>query len=163
MEKFLCVMAGYDKNTETLLAKLQNNLYENGYIGEQTKNLPQHITLGTYEVSWEREIKELIKEVSNKTKPFSITFNHIGIFGGSEVLFIAPDPNRSLLDLKENFGESYNWTPHTTMLIDKSNIICKALPLIANEFHAFEGHIENIYLYEFWPTRYICHERFNSL
>jgi 2'-5' RNA ligase len=161
MEKFLCVMAGYDINTEKQLAELQNHLFENGFIGKQTKNLPQHITLGTYEVSREIEVRELIKNVTYKVKPFSITFSHIGIFGGSEVLFIAPDPNRALLDLKENFGESYNWTPHTTMLIDKPDVIYRALPFVAHDFKGFEGRIESIYLYEFWPTRYICHEVFH--
>jgi 2'-5' RNA ligase len=154
--KILCVMAGYDKNTENLLTSLQNKLFKDGYIGEQTKNLPHHITLGTFDISREMEIRELIKEVSNNTNPFSITFNHIGIFGESKVLFVAPDPNRALLDLKEKFEESYNWTPHTTMLIDKPEIIYKAMPLIASEFRAFEGRIENIFLYEFWPSRFIC-------
>lgn len=156
--KFLCVMAGYDKNTENKLSCLQNKLFECGFIGEQTNNIPQHITLGTYEVSRENEIRELIKKVSDKTNPFNITFNHIGIFGGSEVLFVAPDPNRELLDLKEYFGPSHNWTPHTTMLIDKAEIIYEALPIVANEFTAFDGWVENIYLYEFWPTRYISQE-----
>jgi 2'-5' RNA ligase len=153
-------MAGYDLDTEKRLANLQHKLFENGFHGEQTKDIPLHITLGTYDITKEKEIADLVKAVAHKTKPFSITFSHVGIFGGSKVLFIAPDTNRELLDLKENFGESYNWTPHTTMLIDKPEIIYSGIPIIANEFEAFEGQVESIYLYEFWPTRFILCEKF---
>lgn len=134
-------------------------LYKKGYDGEHTKDLPQHITLGTFRVSQEMEIRELLKKVAAKTEAFTITFNHVGIFGGSKVLFIAPDLNRKLLELKENFSDSHNWTPHTTMLIDKPNIIYQALPIVADKFEAFEGYINYIYLYEFWPTRFICSEK----
>jgi hypothetical protein len=44
-DKFLCVMAGYDDNTENKLSDIQNKLYEKGFVGNHTKNLPQHITL----------------------------------------------------------------------------------------------------------------------
>lgn len=157
--KFLCVMAGYDKNTELLFSNMQKDLYAKGFTGKQTKDIPQHITLGTYEVSRELEISNLVKAVVNQIKSFKITFNHIGIFGGSEVLFIAPDTNKDLLDLKEKFGSSYNWTPHSTLLIDKPEVICQAIPSVTSNFKAVEGYIEYIYLYEFWPTRFICSER----
>ncbi len=154
-DKFLCVMAGYDDNTEKQLAEIQNKLYENGFSGNHTKDLPQHITLGTFPFDKEREIVELVKKVANETKQFEITFNHIGIFGGSEVLFIAPDANYSLIKLKEYFGESFGWTPHTTMLIDKVENIHKAIPIVTENFSSFQGKVQSIHLYEFWPTRHI--------
>jgi hypothetical protein len=46
-KKFLCVMDGYDKITEKNLASIQNELYNVGFVGTQTKSLPKHITLGT--------------------------------------------------------------------------------------------------------------------
>jgi len=153
--KFLCVMAGYDDTTEEHLASIQNKLYEKDFVGTHTKNLQQHITLGTFSVEKEAELFNLVKKVAAETKSFKITFNHIGIFGGSNVLFIAPDPNKSLLKLKENFGESFNWTPHTTMLIDNAENIYAALPIVAENFVPFEGQVQKIHLYEFWPTRHI--------
>lgn len=75
-------------------------------------------------------------------------------------MFIAPDTSRNLLDLKECFGSSYNWTPHTTLLIDKPEVINQAIPIITSDFISAEGYIEYIYLYEFWPTRFICSEKF---
>ena len=46
--KFLCVMAGYDDDTENYLAGIQKKLYAVGLTGQHTKNIPQHITLQTY-------------------------------------------------------------------------------------------------------------------
>lgn len=154
-KKFLCVMAGYDSATEQRLSEWQKLLYAKGYVGEQTKDLPQHITLGTFPIAKEREVTELVERIAQKTNPFELTFNHVGLFGGSKVLFIAPDPNRELLALKENFGDSYNWTPHTTMLIDKPEVIYQALPIVAESFQAFSGNVDSLYLYEFWPARFI--------
>ncbi len=154
-KKFLCVMAGYDEASEKYLAGLQQKLYDRGYIGEHTKNLPQHITLGTFAVEREEELKDLVFKVAHGTRAFPITFNHVGIFGGSKVLFVAPDPNRKLLELKESFGDSIGWTPHTTMLIEQPEKVYKALPVVMEEFHAFTGMITSLYLYEFWPTRFI--------
>lgn len=154
-DNFLCVMAGYDKDTEEYLASIQNALYAAGFTGTHTKNIPQHITLGTYSVDRETELVTLVRRVATETKMFSVSFNHIGIFGGSKVLFIAPDPDRNLLTLKERFGDSRHWTPHTTMLIDQPDTICAALPIVAEQFSAFVGEVQSIYVYEFWPTRHI--------
>lgn len=155
MDKFLCVMAGYDINTEKRLSDIQNKLYEKGFVGNHTKDLPQHITLGTFPVDEEGEVVNLLSKVSEETRQFEITFNHIGIFGGSRVLFIAPDTNYSLLKLKENFGDGFNWTPHTTMLIDEAESVFRAMPIVAECFEAFQGQVQTIHLYEFWPSRHI--------
>lgn len=154
-KKILCVMAGYDDDTEQRLAAMQNKLYEKGFVGTHTKNLPQHITLGTFSTEKETELIDIVTRVSQEIKPFDITFNHVGIFNGSNILFVAPDSNSSLFKLKENFGESYNWTPHTTMLIDKPGNIYAALPFLAESFKSFQGSVQNIHLYEFWPSRHI--------
>lgn len=154
-EKFLCVMAGYDAETETRLAGLQNMLYESGFCGRHTKNIPQHITLGSFPLSAEERLTALLKNLAGKTHAFPVTFNHLGIFGGAQVLFVAPDTSHELLDLKENFGDSFNWTPHTTMLIDDSEQIFAAQKLLTEKFSAFAGTVESLHLYEFWPTRHI--------
>ena len=161
-KKILCVMAGYDDNTERYLAAMQNRLYEMGFIGTHTKGLPQHITLGTFPIEEETKLIDLVTRISQEIRPFDITFNHIGVFNGSEVLFVAPDPNSNLFNLKKDFGESYNWTPHTTMLIDKPENIYAALPVLAESFKSFQGSIQNIHLYEFWPSRHILSRTFSK-
>jgi hypothetical protein len=63
-EKYRCVMAGFDAETEAKLAELQNLLYENGFAGTQTKGIPFHLPLAEISADdvrdeeWLKEIKE---------------------------------------------------------------------------------------------------------
>lgn len=161
-DKFLCVMAQYGKETEQKLKKIQKILLDNGFVGKQTPNLPNHITLGTFEVSQEEMLKERIKMVSKNFQSFDIKLNNIGLFE-LDVLFIAPLVTHELLNLQKHFSSNYadelDWTAHTTMLIDNHDIIQKALPYVAENFNGFVGRIESISLYEFWPTRFILEEK----
>ncbi len=154
-DRFLCVLAGYDRDTEAYLAGLQNELYARGFSGTQTRNLPQHITLGTFPTDREAALSERLRRVACEARPFDVTFNHLGLFSGGRVLFVAPDPNHPLLALRERFGPSDNWTPHTTMLIDEPEPVLRALPVLTGRFAPFRGRVERLYLYEFWPTRFI--------
>ena len=161
-DKALYVLAGYDEETELHLANIQNKLYEHGFTGTHTKNIPQHITLGSFSTEKEAELKDLLQRLSAEVPSFEVTFNHVGVFGGSKVLFVAPDSNEQLLKLKERFGDSYNWTPHTTMLIDNPEEIYKALPVVMENFSAFQGRITALHLYEFFPTRHIMSVHFEQ-
>ena len=159
-DKALYVLAGYDNATEMRLAALQNKLYEHGFTGTHTRNIPQHITLGSFPTEKERELTELLQKLSEEGSSFDVTFNHVGIFAGGYVLFIAPDHNTALLKLKENFGDSFDWTAHTTMLIDQPETVCRALPILMEDFTAFQGRVNALHLYEFFPTRHILSVRF---
>ena len=154
-DKALYILAGYDEKTETHLSGIQARLYARGFTGTHTKGIPQHITLGSYPVDREAHLIDLLHQLSKSTGSFEITFNHAGIFGGSRVLFIAPDVSHDLLSLKEHFGDSHGWTPHTTMLIDEPELILKALPVVMDAFSSFSGRVTSLHLYEFWPTRHI--------
>lgn len=153
--KFLCIMAGYDDETENHLAGIQKKLYAAGLTGQHTKNIPQHITLQTYPTNREGEVVELLRKIAEETAPFDVCFSHTGIFSGGKVLFIAPDKDSDLIALKEKFGPSFDWTPHTTMLIDEPENIQRAVPLVVQEFSSFNGKVTCLHLYEFWPTRHI--------
>lgn len=152
-EKLLCVMAGYDGETERRVEALRQNLVEAGYVGRQTPDIPHHITLGSFGPSEEERVEALAGKAAAEIRSFPVTFNHIGVFGGSQVLFLAPDPNRELLALREMFGDSWNWTPHTTLLIDEPARLFQAAPLAAGSFQAFSGRVEALLFYEFWPAR----------
>jgi len=154
-DKFLCVLAGYDSITENEINKIKNILNQNGFIGNQTKGLPNHITLGYYSVDREKELIDKLQAISSDLHVVNISFNHIGIFGGSKVVFISPDINSDLINLKEKFEENINWTPHSTLLIDEPEIIQKVIPLIMDEFKPMHGTIESLHLYEFMPARHI--------
>jgi 2'-5' RNA ligase len=161
-DRFLCVMALYDKETELKLKEIQKVLRDNGFMGKQTPNLPSHITLGSFDLSQEELLKEKLKAASQQFHSFDIKLNNIGLFG-LDVLFIAPSVNHELLNLQQHFNGDYadgfDWTAHTTMLIDDSQTIKKALPYVANNFRSFTGKIEAIRLYEFWPTRFVMEEK----
>ena len=153
--KALYILAGYDDATEKHLSGIQNALYAQGFVGIQTKNIPQHVTMGSFPVEKEEELVELLQKIAGEKEEFEVTFNHIGIFGGGKVLFVAPDVNKEMLELKEMFGPSRGWTAHTTMLIDEPEVVQKALPEVLKEFASFEGKMTTLHLYEFWPTRHI--------
>ena len=153
--KFLCLMAGYDDDTEKHLAGIQKKLYAAGFTGQHTKDIPQHITLQTYPCGQEAEVADMVRRIAAETDTFDVCFSHIGIFTGGKVLFIAPDKDTDLIALKEKFGPSFDWTPHATMLIDEPENIQKALPMVVGEFSSFWGKVKRLHLYEFWPTRHI--------
>lgn len=154
-DRFLCVLAGYDNNTEDHLCALQRSLYDTGFSGMQTKGIPMHFTIGYADRAAEDDLIAQLKRIASQTSSFDVTFNHIGIFGGGRVLFIAPDVSHAMLDLKEAFGGSDNWTAHTTMLIDEPDTIRAALPILTDGFSAFRGRVTQLHLYEFQPPRHI--------
>ena len=153
--KRLYILAGYDDDSEAILAGFQNNLYEKGFVGTHTKNIPMHITLGDFPTEREEALKVLLGKLSEEVDSFELTFNHLGIFGGAHVLFAAPDLSDELLELKEKCSDSFRWTPHTTILIDEPDVIFRAVPYVLHEFKPFVGKINSLHLYEFFPTRHI--------
>ena len=90
-DKALYILAGYDQKTDAHLSGIQARLYAQGFTGTHTKGLPQHITLGSYPVDKEAELIAFLHQLSTATGSIDVTFNHVGIFAGSRVLFIAPD------------------------------------------------------------------------
>ena len=154
-EKQLYILAGYDDASEEILAGFQNILYENGFVGTHTKGIPMHITLGSFPTDREEALKMLLQKLSSEVDSFEVTFNHVGIFGGAHVLFAAPDMSDELIALKERCSDSFDWTPHTTFLIDEPDVIFRAAPYVLHKFKPFVGRINSLHLYEFFPTRHI--------
>lgn len=159
-EKALYVLAGYDDNTEKILSGIQNKLYGSGFNGVQTKDIPMHFTLGSYDISQEHELRERLKKVADTHEAFNVEFNHVGLFRSpnNDVLFIAPEVSHEMLLLKDEFMDSkdkFSWSPHTTMLIDTHDVISKATQIVLDESKVPQGKVTTLYLYEFWPTRHI--------
>ena len=71
-KKFLCVMAGYDDETEKALSGLQNKLYEAGFSGVQTKDIPMHFTLGSYSLDREAELIGRLDKIEEEYKAFCL-------------------------------------------------------------------------------------------
>ena len=153
--KALYILAGYDDETGRRLQAIQDKLYEEGFTGTQTKNIPMHTTMGSFPTDMEEELKAKLIELSETVPAFDVSFSHVGMFSGARVLFVAPDASHKMLELKEKFGDSFGWARHTTMLIDDPEVIYKALPIVMEEFSSFKGKMSRLYLYEFFPTRHI--------
>lgn len=159
IERSLYVMAEFDQQTSQEMQDLESLLRAQGFTGQQSPNLPHHITLCVEKLENEARLRAHLQQVCSRTRRFELPFNHIGLFG-LKVLFLAPDVNRDLLDLYEQVcldGPSgQDWTAHATLWIDESPVILKALPLIAGHFSSIRARVERISLYEFWPTRFIA-------
>ena len=155
--KRLYILAGFDDSTARTLGDLQDRILAAGFMGRQTMGIPMHATLGSFPSAPEEEARlcALLRELSARVAAFPVTFNHIGVFGGGEVLFAAPDADGGLLSLKERFGPALGWTPHATLLIDGRERILEALPVALEAFRSFQGRVAALHLYEFFPARHI--------
>ena len=76
-DKKLYILAGYDDATEEQLAGLQKKLYEAGFVGKETKNIPMHITLGSFPTDREEELKAVlegaVEELAGNPKKLALT------------------------------------------------------------------------------------------
>ena len=163
-DKALYILAGYDDQTEEILSGIQHKLYDQGFSGLQTRDIPMHFTLGSYAVEQEEELKKRLGKIAETRRAFDTEFNHVGLFRlpENDVLFIAPEISREMLALKDEFRDSndqFNWSPHTTMLIDKPAVIQEATQSVLKEFRSFDGKVAVLHLYEFWPTKHILSVR----
>lgn len=151
MDKFLCVLGVYDEGTQRVLGEHQEAILGLGLDGRQTMGIPFHVTLGTFGVDRRQELEDKLRGL--EMGPVEVYFNHIGMFEGQQVLFLAPDVDGELLALKETVSDEKGWTAHTTMLIDDRENTLRAMELLGERFRRFTGRIERVELYEFFPAR----------
>lgn len=157
MEKFLCVLGIFDGETQKRLGEYQQALLRSGFTGRQTMGIPFHLTLGTFDPDCRAELLEKLQKL--EMRPVEVFFNHIGMFEGQEVLFLAPDVNRELLALKEAFSCEADWTAHATMLMDsRENILC-ASRILGERFRRFTGQMTEAALYEFFPAKRLAEKK----
>lgn len=150
MDPFLCVLGIFDEETQKVLEEYQQAVLSQGSTGRQTMGIPFHVTLGTFGVERREELEERLQSV--KTGPVTVHFSHIGMFQGQQVLFLAPDVTRELLELKEAFNNEADWAAHATMLIDDRENTLQAARILGDRFHQFSGEIVKVSLYEFFPA-----------
>lgn len=165
--KYLCVMALFDEETNFKFRTIQEQLEGDGF---NTSSVPPHITLGAYVGLEEKDLLNWVDEFCNATEKFEVNFNHLGLFS-LNVLFLAPRVSNELINFHKNFHEKYddccgqvgynytfksnNWTPHSSILVDEPEIILKALPVVNNNFKPFHGKIVALTLCEFSPMKII--------
>ena len=160
-EQFITLMADLDDESQKMMGNWYDSLKAAGFTGIQTPDIPYHITLASFSLEKEAEVKEEMKQLAGKFSPIPVHISHIGLFAGGKVLFGAPDMNPSgLLTLREAIQtetiDIYPWTPHATILLDDLETIQKALPVLLKCFRPFSARITKLHLCAFWPTREIA-------
>ena len=165
-EKFITVMAIFDDNTQEVLQSIQES-FETAYgTDTKTKDIPFHITLGSYPVEETAEIISRITAVASKTKVFDVKFVGLNHFG-NVVRYMEPEISDELLNLHMHFDSDYangfpGWAPHATICrhsepteIELSGKIMQKLHLISNP------KIVGIELGEFFPPKKIVRVLFD--
>ena len=159
MDKKIYLLAELDNDTQQTIKKYEKIIYDNGFTGNQTKDIPYHITLGSYSIEYENYLKDLLDKINLKFSEISISYSGFGLFK-MDVLFLNPCMNKKLIELYDFVKEKslYKDTdpaPHTTLFIDNPENMMKILPKIAGNFEKINGKIKYASLYEFFPIRFI--------
>ena len=160
-EQFLTLMADFDEESQKTMGEWYEKLKEKGFIGAQTPGLPYHISLGTFALDKEEAVIGEMHRLAESFAPVPVHISHIGVFAGGRVLFCGPDMNPpELLSVRNSIrvitDEEFPWTPHATILLDETDVICRAMPILLDSFHPFMGKITRLHLCAFWPTREIA-------
>lgn len=160
--KALYLLAQFDDSTQMTLKGYYDILCHNNLIGEQTKDIPYHFTLGSYNLNMTDEVLYNLEHICSETNCIDIKLDHIGLFGLKllKVLFIEPNMNIELLTLQHKLFNNcgygcHPWTAHVTILMDEPNNILKAIPILTEHFQPFKAQIESIGVYEFFPKKFI--------
>ena len=159
-EKFITVMALLDDRTQQLLQQVQNGLEQQYGTDTKTKDIPYHITLGSYPVEQTDEVVSQIIAVAERSENFPVKLNGLGHFGNT-VRYIDPEINEELKELHMHFDSDYangysEWVPHITVYrhsepaeIELSEQITEKLGQLK------EAVIVGIELGEFFPAKKI--------
>ena len=153
MDRYLCVIAELDEETQHSLKMYEELILENGFRDRKAKGLPYHITLNTYSVEYEGYLKELLDVVKVNCKQINVVFTSFGLFG-LNVIYLNPAMNRALMELydtaKEYSNSEYSvFAAHTTLFIGDPENTLKLLPEFVRIAKKTAGNLKYVSLYEF--------------
>lgn len=159
MEKHLYILACLDEATSGRMQHIQQSIHQLGLAGQQTPNIPFHLTLARFHPSQEETVVANLHQIAAATPAIPLSFSSLGLFG-LQVLFLSPNPCEPLnaLQIAASTGDIQDesvWTPHATLWIDQQENILRALPVAAAQFRHLDARIDRLCLYEFFPTRHI--------
>lgn len=162
-DKFLTVFAVFDDATQRKLKSYQDSVLSLGYSGTQTMDIPFHISLGSFKIEYEQELKTKIKKICSQKNEFEINLIKVSHFG-NKVLFIEPESSTKLVELHRlfdgNFADGFPWHAHTTIFCGKEEQVVEAKGYLNNIFDPISAKITGIQMGEFFPTRMIIAEKF---
>ena len=164
MEKFLTVFAVFDDETQNKLKSLQNEVLKLGFVGTQTMDIPFHISLGSFPVEKEEELKEKIMQICKQEKAFDISLKSVNDFN-NRVLFVEPETSAKLQNLHKifdnNYADGFPWHAHATIFCDSEENVLKAKKELKQIFTPMNAKIVGVQMGEFFPTKMIIEEKLN--
>ncbi len=149
--QYLCVMAGFDEETQRHLKEIFKKLKKEGFVCEN-EEIPPHIFLGRFSVLNGNGIVERMQKTSAELSRFAVCFHHFGLYQRNKQLILSLSPSQKLLALKQKFGETYDWAPCIPLFEGEPELTLAAVPVLAEAFEEFDGIVDRLYLYEFSPT-----------
>ena len=75
MDKKLYILAELDYDTQNIIKKYEKIIFDNGFVGNQTKDIPYHITMGEYPIECENDLKDLLDKINLEYKEFNISYS----------------------------------------------------------------------------------------
>lgn len=165
-EKFITVMAILDDDTQVMLRNIQKDFERLYGLDMKTKDIPFHITLGSYAVEETSEIVARIQKVAEQTEKVYVEFNGIKHFG-NVVRYIEPEISEELLNLHMHFDSDYangysEWMPHITLYRHSEPSELKVPEEIIQKMEKVtHASIVGIELGEFFPMKKISRVLFD--
>ena len=159
-EKFITVMAIFDESTQKVFQSIQEELEQKYGVDTKTKDIPYHITLGSYAVEETEEIVSRIMDVAGKTNSFGVSFTGLNHFG-NVVRFVEPMISEELSALHMHFDSDYangfeTWKPHATVYRHSEPKEIEVSPSITDKLDRLsDAKIVGIELGEFFPAKRI--------
>ena len=164
------VVIYFDKTSEQPILKVWSEL-EKKDISQAMNNpgIRPHITLAIYDSFNCIECEKEIRQFAKNSGLLSVNADHFGIFPhASPVIFIAPTPNRELINfqrrihstLKNSVDGSWdiyqpgNWVPHLTLVRNiEKKYLPTALEICMKMVLPFELKITQIGVVNFEPVK----------
>lgn len=158
-ESFLTLMAEYCDEDQEKIAVWYDAVQAAGFEGNQTKGIKHHISLCMFPLEMEEEAIEITKNAAAAFSKFHVALRHVGVMPGGKVLFAAPDMCNELTELQKACDQGKHiglpFLPHTTLLMDDTVTLAKALPVLMQHFQPILATVDRLHLCAFWPTRHI--------
>lgn len=156
-KNFLVVMACLDETTQREIKELRRKLYERGIEGYETKDVPYHVSLGSFPLNKLGEIEQAMEKEASVTEPFELTLKSYSDFGG-RVLYLRPEESAAISDLRKKFDCSYadglDFVPHVTLLIGEEKDVSKAKEILG-EAPVLKATVTYLLLGRFFPAQYL--------
>ena len=167
-DKYLCVMALFDDETNNKLIEIRKILKENDLSYDM---YPPHITLGAYVNISENDLIKYTENFCLNNNKVNIKLDKLGKFS-NKVIYLTTSNDKNIKDLHFKFHQKYDefhgnvgynysiesnkFTPHMTLLKDCNPLKINRADKIMQSLNInIEAQITKIGIYEFFPMRKI--------